>query len=99
MVENRVGKMKAKAITGMEARSKSISSIVGEVDRFLLGMEFTNCKNGPKNRRKCQFWGDENETLVRYLFFHLARETTQRFRCLVDTYILDLLSSCQGECQ
>ena len=42
MVENRVEKMKAKAITGVEARSKPISSIIGEVDRFLLGMELSN---------------------------------------------------------
>jgi len=42
MVENRVGKMKAKTITGVEARSKPVSSIIGKVNRFLLGMELPN---------------------------------------------------------
>lgn len=48
-VEKMFEKMKANAITRMEARSQPVSSIVGQVDRFLLRMELPNRKNGPKN--------------------------------------------------
>lgn len=33
----------------MEARSKPVSGIISQVDRFLLSMELPNCKNGSKN--------------------------------------------------
>ncbi len=42
LVENLIEKMKAKTITGMKARSKPVSSIIGDIDRFLLGTEFSN---------------------------------------------------------
>jgi hypothetical protein len=41
--------MKAKSITRMEGRSQPVRSVIGQVDRFLLGVELPDCKNGSKN--------------------------------------------------
>jgi hypothetical protein len=52
--------MKARVTTRVKARRKPISSIIGQVDGFLLCMELPNYKYGPKNLHWIvSIWSDE----------------------------------------
>lgn len=91
--------MKVKAITRMEGRSKPISSVICQVYRFLLGMELPDCKNGSKNLQdKVSF----EETRIKPQCDTSSftwQETADSVVVFSYTYVLDVLSSCQGECQ